>query len=59
MSKYIIRRLIGIPITLLVIIAICFFMIRLAPGGPFDAEKALPRKSWKIWKKNTIWMNLS
>ena len=29
-------------VALFVLIAISFFMIRLAPGGPFDAEKTLP-----------------
>lgn len=42
MTKYFIRRFLGLIPTLLIIISICFFMIRLAPGGPFDAEKALP-----------------
>ncbi len=42
MTKYLIRRFLGLIPTLLIIISICFFMIRLAPGGPFDAEKALP-----------------
>jgi oligopeptide transport system permease protein len=44
MTKYIIRRFLGLIPTLLVIISICFFMIRLAPGGPFDEEKALPKE---------------
>ncbi len=44
MTKYFIRRFLGIFPTLLVIISICFFMIRIAPGGPFDAEKALPKE---------------
>ncbi len=34
------RLLVGIP-TLLVIITVAFFMIRLAPGGPFDKERAV------------------
>ena len=28
--------------TLFIIIAIAFFMIRLAPGGPFDRERVVP-----------------
>ena len=35
-------RLLGLIPTLLVLITIVFFMIRLAPGGPFDSEKILP-----------------
>ncbi len=42
MSKYLIRRFLGLFPTLLVIITLSFFMIRLAPGGPFDEEKAIP-----------------
>ena len=41
MSAYIIKRLgIGLP-TLFIIITVSFFMMRLAPGGPFDAEADL------------------
>src|SRR5690606_1537202 len=36
------RRFLGAIPTLLVLIALAFFMIRLAPGGPFDQERALP-----------------
>ena len=35
-------RLLGLIPTLLVLITIAFFMIRMAPGGPFDSEKILP-----------------
>ncbi len=44
MTRYIIRRFIGLFPTLLIIITISFFIIRIAPGGPFDAEKALPKQ---------------
>jgi len=37
-----VSRLIGLVPTLLMLITIAFFMIRVAPGGPFDSEKALP-----------------
>jgi oligopeptide transport system permease protein len=41
-SRLILRRLaIGVP-TLLIIITLSFFMMRLAPGGPFDQERPLP-----------------
>jgi len=43
MTKYIIRRFIGLIPTMFIIVTICFFFIRLAPGGPFDAEKRLPK----------------
>ncbi|HEY5622210.1 MAG TPA: oligopeptide ABC transporter permease OppB [Gammaproteobacteria bacterium] len=41
MIRYTIRRLLGAIPTLLILIALAFFMIRAAPGGPFDAERAL------------------
>jgi oligopeptide transport system permease protein len=41
-GAYITRRILtGIP-TLLVIVTVAFFMMRIAPGGPFDRERALP-----------------
>ena len=42
MIGYIVRRLLGAIPTLLIIIAATFFMMRLAPGGPFDGERRLP-----------------
>lgn len=42
MIKFITKRLlIAIP-TLLIIIAFGFIMMRVAPGGPFTNERALP-----------------
>lgn len=35
-------RLLGLVPTLLMLITIAFFLIRVAPGGPFDSEKPLP-----------------
>ncbi len=44
MLAYSVKRfLIAIP-TMFVVIAISFFMIRLAPGGPFDLERTLPKE---------------
>lgn len=42
MLRYSLSRFLGAIPTLFILIAIAFFMIRAAPGGPFDAEKALP-----------------
>ena len=42
MLAFTIRRLLGAIPTLLIIIAIAFFMMRVAPGGPFDGERKLP-----------------
>ncbi len=42
MLRFIVRRLIGAIPTLIIIIAMAFFMMRVAPGGPFDQERKLP-----------------
>ncbi len=39
---FILRRLLGAIPTLALIIALSFVLTRLAPGGPFDEEQALP-----------------
>jgi oligopeptide transport system permease protein len=36
------RRLLGLFPTLFAIVSASFFIVRLAPGGPFDQEQALP-----------------
>jgi oligopeptide transport system permease protein len=42
MGTYFLRRLlIGIP-TLFAIITVCFFLMRLTPGGPFDSQAPVP-----------------
>ncbi|MEE9368956.1 MAG: ABC transporter permease subunit [Pontiella sp.] len=40
MIKFILRRLLELIPVLLISITIVFFMVRLAPGGPFTAEKS-------------------
>ena len=42
MLSYAIRRILGAIPTLFLIITFAFFMMRLAPGGPFDGERRLP-----------------
>ena len=42
MLSYALRRILGVIPTLFVIVTLSFFVIRLAPGGPFDEEQALP-----------------
>ena len=42
MTGYVLRRLAGALPTLFIIIALAFFMMRIAPGGPFDGERHLP-----------------
>jgi oligopeptide transport system permease protein len=39
---HILRRLAGFLPVLFIIVSLSFFMMRLAPGGPFDQERALP-----------------
>lgn len=42
MLKFIFRRLLEAIPTLLVLITVSFFMMRLAPGSPFTGERSLP-----------------
>jgi len=42
LRRHILLRLAGIVPTLLILVTVVFFLVRIAPGGPFDTEKALP-----------------
>ena len=42
MLSYTLRRLLGVVPTFLLIVTAAFFLMRAAPGGPFDAEQTLP-----------------
>lgn len=42
MTTYVLRRLMLFVPTLLVIATVTFFLVRLAPGGPFQSEKEIP-----------------
>jgi oligopeptide transport system permease protein len=42
MMRYALRRIVGVFPTLFIIITLSFFVIRIAPGGPFDDEQTLP-----------------
>ena len=44
MLRYFLRRLLGAIPTLFLIVVISFFMIRLAPGGPFSTERQVPKE---------------
>ncbi len=44
MTKYIIQRFLGLIPTLFIIVTLSFFIIRVAPGGPFSEERALPKE---------------
>ena len=41
MARLVVTRLLATVPTLLTVIALSFFLMRLAPGGPFDGERAL------------------
>jgi oligopeptide transport system permease protein len=41
-GRYLASRLAGLPPILLVIVTVSFFVMRIAPGGPFDLERTLP-----------------
>lgn len=42
MLRYTLLRLLGAIPTLLFVIVLAFMLVRTAPGGPFDSERALP-----------------
>ncbi len=42
MLAYLLKRIATTIPTLLIIVTIAFFMIRMAPGGPFDSERPIP-----------------
>src|ERR671919_609100 len=42
MLSFSLRRAVATVPTLFVLLTLAFFLIRLAPGGPFDAERQLP-----------------
>lgn len=45
MTAFVVRRLLFFIPTLLVIATLTFFMVRLAPGGPFLAEREIPAQA--------------
>lgn len=42
MSRYLLRRMVFALVTLWAVVTVTFFLVRLAPGGPFDGERRLP-----------------
>ncbi len=70
MIRFIIIRLLQAIPVLLIISTLTFFMIRIAPGGPFTEEKAIPEEIKKkieeyygldksLWKQYLIYFGLS
>ena len=47
MFKYIVKRLVYAFLTLVVLTALTFFMMRMLPGDPFIGEKAIPETTLK------------
>lgn len=42
MLRYILKRILGMIPVMFIVATFTFFLIRMAPGGPFDTERALP-----------------
>ena len=42
MARHVMWRVLGLIPTLLMLITVAFFLMRVAPGGPFDSEMLLP-----------------
>ena len=68
MLRFLIRRLLSTIPTLFIIIAISFFLMHVAPGGPFDMEKPLPPEikanllrvynlDQPMWKQFLLYLN--
>src|SRR5438874_5045971 len=42
MLAFVLRRFLGLVFVLFCVVSLTFFLIRLAPGGPFDRERKIP-----------------
>lgn len=42
MTKFILNRLLQAIPVILIVVFVTFFLVRMAPGGPFDADRAVP-----------------
>ena len=42
MWKYTLRRILATLPTLLTVITVCYLMLHMTPGGPFDSERKIP-----------------
>jgi len=61
MRKYVLGRLRGAPLVMLIILVLSFVMMRSAPGGPYDKEKAADPAIQKLREdalglNDPIWM---
>ena len=44
MAAFFLRRFLALVLVLFTVVTITFFMLRLAPGGPFDRERKIPER---------------
>jgi oligopeptide transport system permease protein len=44
MAAFILRRVVSLLFVLFCVVSVTFLLIRLAPGGPFDRERKIPRQ---------------
>ncbi len=44
MGRYLLRRLIEVPVIIFILAALTFALVRAAPGGPYTQEKDLPKE---------------
>lgn len=67
MITYIIKRILSSIPTLLILVTLVFFLLRMAPGGPFDGDRAFPPEvmasiqkhyglDQPVWKQYLIWI---
>ena len=59
MARFFIRRLLSLVPTLFIIITLSFFLIRVAPGGPFNRERTCRKPSSITSCSDTTWMSRS
>ena len=65
MLRYVFKRLLTAIPTLFIIVTLSFFLIRVAPGGPFDLERPLDPKVMENLKQDSTisispcWSNIS
>ena len=68
MIGYALRRLLSIIPTLLLVATLAFVLLRLVPGGPFDAERVVPIEVKRaldakyhlddpVWKQYADWLS--
>lgn len=67
MIVYAFKRILSSIPTLLILVTLVFFLMRLAPGGPFDGDRAFPAEvmasinkyyglDQPIWKQYVLWL---